>query len=559
MLRFLRIRNLAVIETVEVEFGPGLNVLTGETGAGKSMLVDAVSLLLGARAVAGLVRTGETTATVEALFETDEGTELVVRRDITSQGRSRAYLDGDLTTVAAVREQTSGLVELHGQNEHQALLDPEAHLWLLDRYMGREDLQRKILETWESVHGLRAQLRSRDMDERERTSRLELVTFQLGEIERVGPQVGEDDKLEAERRVLASAERVRGLCETAYEALYEREDAVLPALATIWRKAEELAALDPVFEVHVEARETVKSQLEDLAHTLRARSDGLEASPGRIEEVEERLVALEGLKRKYGPSLAQVAGRAGRLIAERDALVGTGESTAQLEKELAAAEARYREAGEALTAARQETATRFAAALESLLGGLAMQTGFEVRFDPRGLPPDAWGPQGVDRVEFYLSPNTGEEMRPLAQIASGGELSRIMLALKTLGVGGPTDPPAQTLVFDEVDAGIGGQVAGVVGGHLRGLGETHQVLCITHLPQIAACGETQFRIEKTVRGTRTVTAIERLDRAGRVAEIGRMIGGGTVTEAVTASAGELLVAGERGHRKQNKNESKGRQ
>jgi len=547
MLRFLRIRNLAVIESAEVEFGPGLNVLTGETGAGKSMLVDAVGLLLGARAASDLVRTGETQATVEAIFERPDGSELLVRREVTSQGRSRAFVDNDLVTVAAVREATAPLVELHGQHEHQALLDPQTHLGVLDRFAAPGELPATVAAGWEQVRGLREQARARDMDARERAARLELIDFQLAEIERVAPRPGEDDALRAERRVLASAERVRELAETAYDALYESEHAALAQLAAVWRRTEELAGIDPAFEAYLEARDPVKSQLEDLAQALRARADALDAAPGRLEEVETRLVALEGLLRKHGPSLEQVIARGEALAAERELLSGAGDSAARLQEALAAAEVRYLEAARRLSAARRKAAGGFASALEELLAGLAMRARFEVRLGGGEDVPEAWGAHGIDTVEFYLSPNPGEDLRPLARIASGGELSRIMLALKTLGAGGAPGSVAAgpgTLVFDEVDAGIGGRVAGVVGQHLQALGGGYQVLCITHLPQIAAHGTIQFRIEKHVRGARTVTAIERLDRAGRVEELGRMIGGGHVTPAVTASADELLAAGE---------------
>ena len=545
MLRFLRILNLAVIEAVEVEFDPGLNVLTGETGAGKSMLVDAVGLLLGARATADLVRTGEALATVEALFESPQGSELVLRREITSQGRSRAYLNGDLTTVAAVREAATGVVELHGQHEHQALLDPHTHLALLDQFAAPGDLADRVAAAWQRARELREQVHARQMDAREKATRLELIDFQLAEIDRVAPRAGEDDELEAERRVLASAERVRELSETAYDALYERDHAALANLAVAWRSTEELSRIDSAFEAYLDARDAIKSQLEELARALRARADGLEDSPGRLEAVTGRLVALDGLKRKHGPSLDQVMARGASLRAEHALLVGGGEATGRLQEELAAAEQQYLREARRLSAARRTAAAPFARALEDLLQGLAMRARFEVRFEHGERPPETWTVAGIDEVEFYLSPNPGEELRPLARIASGGELSRIMLALKTLGTGwartAPGAAPLRTLVFDEVDAGIGGRVAGIVGGHLRTLGEDHQVLCITHLPQIAAHGAIQFRIEKSVRGARTVTTVERLAAESRVDEVARMISGGSMTPAVLTSAADMLA------------------
>jgi len=415
------------------------------------------------------------------------------------------------------------------------LLDPAAHLPLLDAATGHEAARAAVAERWTALRALRERLRARRMDERERAARLELVEFQLGEIERVNPKETEDETLESERRILASAERVRELAEGAYDALYESEHAVLSRLADVWRRAGELASIDASFEVYLEAREGIKSQLEDLAHALRTRADGLDASPARLEEVTHRLVALDGLRRKYGPALADVIARASTLAEER-ALLRDSATGGRLDEDAAAAEASYLEAARALSAARRKAAAPFSAGLERLLAELAMPAKFEVRI--REAAPDAWGSSGIDEVEFHLSPNPGEEPRPLGRIASGGELSRVMLALRTLGGGGS----ASSLVFDEVDAGIGGRVADVVGGHLRALAADRQVLCITHLPQIAAHGTIQFRIEKHVRGARTTTRIEALDHDGRVDELARMIGGGAEGDAaVRASARELLA------------------
>jgi DNA repair protein RecN (Recombination protein N) len=546
MLRFLRIRNLAVIEAVEVEFEPGFNVLTGETGAGKSILVEAVGLLLGARASQDLVRTGEAQATIEAIFDDDVASrdygksELVVRREITAQGRSRSFINGALATAAALRDLSARLVELHGQHEHQALLDPQTHLPLLDAYGGCADIGVRVASAWSTVRALREQLERSRMDAREKAARLDLIAFQLGEIEKASPKPGEDEELAATRQVLASAERIQRLCQESYSALYESEGAVLAGLAGVWKRVGELAAIDPQFAPHVEARDGIKSQLEDLAFFLRHYADGVDASPARLQEIQDRLALLERLKRKHGPALQDVIERGAALRHERDLLTGTGERAADLERELEAATARFLEVARDLSRRRRSAAVEFAKGLELLLAELAMaQTRFEVRFAGDELPPDRWTERGVDEAEFFVSPNPGEDLRPLARIVSGGELSRVMLALKTLAA---ADTPGKTLIFDEIDAGIGGRVADVVGARLRALGERFQVLCITHLPQIAAHGTTQFRIEKTVRGQRTVTSIAQLDEGARADEIGRMISGATLTEQVRASARELLAA-----------------
>jgi DNA repair protein RecN (Recombination protein N) len=537
MLRFLRIRNLAVIEAVEVEFDSGFNVLTGETGAGKSIVVEAVGLLLGARASADLVRTGEAHAAIEAIFE-HNGAEIVVRRELTSQGRSRSFVNGALATAGALRDLAARLVELHGQHEHQALLDPLTHLPGVDEYAGLDDHVAGVGEAWESVRALREQVERSRMDDREKAARLDLIAFQLGEIEKAAPAPGEDDALAATRQVLASAERILGLCEESYAALYESDGAVLGGLAGVWKRVAELAAIEPQFAPYVEARDGIKGQLEDLAFFLRRYADGVDASPARLQEVEDRLALLERLKRKYGPALDDVIARGRALAHERELLSGAGEKAEELQRRLEEATGRYLTAARDLSRRRRDAAGPLARAVEALVAELAMpQTRFEVRFNAAELGPEEWGERGIDRAEFYVSPNPGEQLRPLARIVSGGELSRMMLALKTMTAG---DTPGKTLIFDEVDAGIGGRVAEVVGMRLRALGDQFQVLCITHLPQIAARGATHFRIDKNVRGGRTVTSVERLSDSGRVEEIARMIGGAVVTDQARATAREML-------------------
>jgi DNA repair protein RecN (Recombination protein N) len=562
MLRFLRIRNLAVIEAVEVEFESGFNVLTGETGAGKSILVEAVGLLLGARASADLVRTGEAQATIEAIFEDGEARELIVRREISSQGRSRSFINGALATASALRDLSARLVELHGQHEHQALLDPLAHLPLLDESAGLADVATHVASTWSAVRALREQLERARMDAREKSARLDLIAFQLGEIEKAAPTAGEDEELATTKQVLASAERIQRLCHESYDALYDSDEAVLAGLGGVWKRVGELATIEPQFAPYVESRDAIKSQLEDLAFFLRSYADGVDASAGRLHQVEDRLALLERLKRKYGPTLQDVIEKGETLARERELLTGAGERAEDLVTALAEATAAYLAVARDLSRKRRMAAVMFARDLEGLLAELAMaKTRFEVRFNDGELPPELWNERGIDQAEFFVSPNPGEDLRPLARIVSGGELSRVMLALKTLSnrkpglmSRSPSNPVSfKTLIFDEVDAGIGGRIADVVGARLQALGERFQVLCITHLPQIAARGTTQFLIEKSVRGSRTVTRVERLNEGGRVEEVARMIGGASVTEQVRAGARELLSnAGAKGERRKRK-------
>ncbi len=540
MLRFLSIRNLAVIDTLEVEFQPGLNVLTGETGAGKSIVVEAVALLAGGRASADLVRTGEETAAVQAIFETPEGREVLMRREISAQGRSRAFVDGALATTTALKETCARLVDLHGQHDQQALLDPASHLDVVDVFADAAELAAPVAEAfgrWQSVTAERTRLQK---DERDKAARLELAGFQLAEIEKASlGAASEDEDLAAERRVLVNADKLARLCADAYESLYDGEHAALAGLGVTWKKVAELAALDGRFGPYAGAREAIKTQLEDLAFFLRSYAAGIDASPERLQSVEDRLALLERLKRTHGPTLADVLAKRERLRAEIDDLEHASSRGAQLDEDARRARTAFLESAGRLSTLRREAAVRFCRALERSLADLSMpKTRCEVRL-AGPLPEGQWNERGFDQAELYLSPNPGEEVRPLAKIVSGGELSRVMLALKTLA---STDAAGKTLIFDEVDAGIGGAVADVVGSRLQQLGRKYQVLCITHLPQIAAYGATHYSITKSVQAGRTLTAIAPVAGAAREHELARMIAGAEPTAAVRTSAREMLQA-----------------
>ena len=537
MLRFLRVQHLAVIDRLELEFEPGFTVLTGETGAGKSILVGAVGLLVGGRASADLVRTGEELATVEAIFETADGREIIVRREVSAQGRSRALIDGALATSAALRETCGALVDLHGQHEHQVLLDPAAHLDLLDEFAALGEVRCVAGETYAEWQRVRMERDRLLTGEREKASRAEFVRYQLSEIDRVAPKPGEDDDLSATRTVLANADKLQRLCDEAYTALYEGDNAALPALATVWKRVGDLAALDARFVPHLDAREAVKSQLEDLAYFLRSYATSIDASPQRLQEIEDRLAALERLKKKHGPMVSDVIVTSERLRRELHDLEHADARAAQLDAELERAREAFVTAAGSLSKARRKAAPVFCRNLEDALADLAMnRTRCEVRFTDAGDEAQ-WSERGLEQGEFYLSPNPGEDLRPLARIASGGELSRIMLALKTLAT---TDAPGKTLIFDEVDAGIGGAAADVVGRRLQALSDRFQVLCITHLPQIAAYGQAHFRISKSVKKDRTVTDVAHVAGLDREQELARMIGGADVSATVVASAREML-------------------
>ena len=543
MIRYLAIRNLAVIESVSVEFEPAFNVLTGETGAGKSILVEAVGLLLGGRAAQDLLRTGEELATVEASFAAADGSELIVRREVTSQGRSRAFINGALATAAALKDLSNRLVELHGQHEHQQLLDPAQHLLVLDEFGSLASLRDQLAGAFDRVQRTRDQIDRLRMDDRERSARLELVEFQLNELMSAALTSGEDDALAAERQILRSADRVQRLCQESYFALYDDEQAVIGRLDHVWKRVGELAGFDPRFVPFLEARDEISAQLEELAFTLRDFAARIDASPTRLQDVEDRLALLERLKRKHGPALADVIDRRDALASEHAALTGGTFSLVELERQLRQASAEYLEIARDLSARRQSAAQRLSRSLERELADLAMD---QARVDIRiasATDEHHWTGRGLDSVEFFLSANLGEEPRPLARIGSGGELSRVMLALKTLAAVAADPTSAQkTLIFDEVDAGIGGRVATVVGQKLASLGERYQVLCITHLPQVAACGRTQFLIQKQTRGRRTVTSVQKLSRSERVEELARMMGGADAGVRARSGAQELLDA-----------------
>jgi len=539
MLRYVNIRNLAVIESLEVTFQPGLNVMTGETGAGKSIVVGAVGLLLGDRASPDLIRTGEEMAIVQAVFELD-GREIIIRRELTAQGRSRSFIDGALVTASTLKELGVTLVDLHGQHEHQALLNPDLHLDLLDQHAGLASLRDEVAAAHRDWSSLRSDLEALRAREQDKDARADFLRFQSGEIDRVAPQVGEDEELSSTRRLLVNADRLQRLSEEAYSRLYEADQSALSALAVVFKRVAELSDLDPRFVPYLESREDVTAQLDELATFLREYGAHIDAAPERLQEVEDRLANLERLKRKYGPTLSEVIARRAQCATELAAFDSADERLIDLERDLDGAGTRYCEIARRLSTARRAHAPKFATQLEKELAELAMaRTRFEVRFEEVPPTPDRWSAHGTDAAQFFVSPNPGEDVRPLARVASGGELSRMMLALKTLAT---TDSPGKTLIFDEVDAGIGGRVADVVGQRLQLLGDRFQVLCITHLPQIAACGDAHYRVAKFERGGRTQTAVEPLTGDGRVEELARMMAGQVITDGTLASARDLLDA-----------------
>ncbi|MGE0453916.1 MAG: DNA repair protein RecN [Vicinamibacteria bacterium] len=557
MLKYLRIKNIAVVAEAAIEFGPGLNLLTGETGAGKSILVDALGLLSGDRATSDVVRSGEQAAVVEGLFETPglegeldarglprDGESIVVRRELAATGKGRATVNGALVPVSVLRDLLPRVLEIHGQHDQRGLLDPVGHLEILDRHAGLAAAREELKRAHGELARLDRELQELRGDRREIERRREMLEFQAKEIEAAGLDAQEEDALRREKVIQSHAGRLAGLTEEAYGLLYEDEAAVLSRLGTAFRRVEELAEVDPGFRPFVEARAGVRATLEDLSYALRDFRQKLAVSPGRIDEIEERLAVVERLKRKYGSSLEEVIAFGARCRAEAAALGSPETRLAELEGERAGSAARFRELAVQVSRKRRAAAAGLERKVGAELGELAMEkASFRAAFEPATIRPDdesTWTALGLEGMEFLLSANAGEEARPLARVASGGELSRVLLALES--VAAASGRPA-TLVFDEVDSGIGGRVAEVVGRRLHGLSQRHQVLCVTHLPQIAALADRHFAVRKRVERGRTHTDVADLGTAERVEEIARMLAGETVTESARRHARELVKAG----------------
>ena len=555
MLKFFRINNIALIPSLEVELGPGLVLLTGETGAGKSIVIDALSLLLGERASPELIRTGEDRAVVEAVLETagasellderglpTDGDEIVIRREIQATGKGRATVNGALVPVSLLRDLAPHVAVIHGQHEPQGLLDPATHLDVLDHFAGL-DSGRSIGEFFRDLRAADQAVEKHRGDRREAERRREMLEYQASEIEKAGLAPGEEEALRVEKARQANAGRLAALSGESYALLYDDEEAVLGRLAQVYKRVDELAEIDPDFRPFAEGRREILAPLEDLALRLRDYQERLEVSPGRLDEIESRLAVLDRLKKKYGATVDDVIAFGERCRRELESL-GTPE-----EQERLLVERRDRLAGLYLDRARALSKKRRAAAVElrkrvqAELGQLAMEkTRFDVAFEPAdaeaaAADPSVWTDRGLERAEFQLSPNPGEDLRPLAKIASGGELSRLMLAIKSV-IG--RDAPGLTLVFDEVDSGIGGRVAEVVGRKLKAVSARCQVLCVTHLPQIAALADQHLSVRKQVAKGRTVTLVERLDDDTRVEEVARMLGGETITATARDHAREML-------------------
>ena len=563
MLVRLYIKNFALIEEVEIEFGAGLNVITGETGAGKSILLGALNSILGGSVSADLVRSGADKCTVEGLFEFPAGDpvearleavgadleegQLVVRRDIGAGGRSRAFVNGLSTPVKRLKEIGSVLVDLHGQHEHQSLLKVDLHAALLDDFGGLAGQVRQVRQAYQSQREMQKALERLQVERQQLVREEELRQFQLQEIRTWDPQAGEEDRLEGELRVLGNRETLVALASELYERLYQAEGSVVEQLGQDRRRMASLVEGDPGLNELGEAFESLIYGVEDLSASLRAYAQNMDTDPGRIDQLNERLDGLRRLTKKYGGTLDAVVEFGRRLAEQENRAEDLDQEIAQTREELAAERASFAHRCLALSADRQRQARRLARAVDKGLKGLGMaQARLTVALIPEeeigGLVERAgkrWraGERGMETVEFYIAPNAGEGPRPLARIASGGEISRIMLVLKEVIAENDT---VATLVFDEIDVGISGRIAAAVGKKLQGLARSHQTVVITHLPQIASMAHRHFSVRKRLVRGRTVTEVVSLEEAERTEEIAHLLAGETVSDTARQHAQEML-------------------
>ncbi len=557
MLRELRIQNFAIIDRLEICFDPRLNVLTGETGSGKSILVDAVDLLLGGRSSSEQIRTGSDEAILEAAFEVapdglvaeeirrmdlagGEAGELVIRRVLSRAGKGRATLNGSLVAIGQLQQIGNLLVDIHGQHEHQSLLRSEQQRDLLDAFGTLSDLRREYQESYQAYRKSHEELLALEGTERDRLQRTDLLQFQSQELQSADLQPGEDQRLEQERIVLSNAGRLSVLADEAYRRLYADDGAILAQLSLAETAIADLSRTDERMKDLIEICNGARAELQDAAERLRNYRDGIEHDPQRLARIEERFHLIQSLKKKYAPSLEGILRRQHEINDELGRISTADERRQSLASEVGKAEARCLDLAGRLTRGRIGAARQLEKKVEQELNKLKMtKTRFKIRFETAETI-ERLGPFGADEIEYRVAPNPGEEPKPLARIASGGELSRIMLSLKSILAAVDRVP---TLVFDEVDAGIGGGVAEVVGQRLKGLARNRQVLCVTHLPQIASQAPTHFTVEKAVLQGRAVTRVKRLREEERVEEIARMLGGRQTTPAAFKHAREMLNLG----------------
>jgi len=573
VLSELRLENYAVIDNVVVEFAAGLNLLTGETGAGKSILIDALGLLLGDKASSEVIRTGSERAVVSAVFESEgaalaaieeilesngldaDDSTLIVRREIAAGGKGRVFINNQPATVAVLKQIAPHLAVVHAQNESINHFDAAARQALLDAYTGIElSAVADAFAAWKQIRSRMAEL---ERDEQDRMRLLDLWTFQSREIEEARLQSGEDERLETEKRVLANAEKIYGAAMNAFDLLYEGSGSTSSTLRAAQKQVEELARYETKFQDALTALESARIAVEDVGATLRDYAGGIQASPERLAELEDRLVQVDRLKRKYGPTLTETIAFGEDVRRKLAEMENKDEVLRELRTKLAAAAEEYKKAAHAASRKRTEAGKKLERLVEAEINDLAMRASFRIAVEQDDAE-EHWAASGINQVVYRIATNVGETMRPLEQIASGGELSRVMLALKASveagaatrksGAGVARAPsPAKaasqrTLVFDEIDTGIGGSAAEAVGRKLKALSRGNQVLCVTHLPQIATFADQHYVIEKRETSGRTKTTVRLITGEERTEEVARMLSGAKLTETSRKHAEQMIKA-----------------
>src|SRR5713101_6952213 len=564
VLAELRLENYAVIDNVVIEFAPGLNLLTGETGAGKSILIDALGLLLGDKASSEVIRTGAERAVVAAVFESDgaaaqaikgmletngldaENGSLILRREIAPGGKGRVFINNQPATVAVLKQIAPHLAVIHAQNESIVNFDAASRQELLDAYAGVE--LKDVAAAFANRKQIRGRIAELEQDEQDRMRLLDLWNFQCREIEEARLQAEEDERLEAEKRVLANAEKIYGAAINAFDLLYEGNASTSSSLRAAQKHLEELARYEPKFQEALVALESARISVEDVGATLRDYAGGIQASPERLGEIEERLALLDRLKRKYGPTLDQTLAFGEDIRRKLSEMENKDQVLLELRGQLALAGDDYRKTARSVSRKRVEAGKKLEKLVEAEINDLAMRTSFRIAVDEND-GEEHWTSSGINQVIYRLTTNAGETMRPLEQIASGGELSRVMLALKasveagTNPVGKKKVAAAQrTLVFDEIDTGIGGRAAEAVGKKLKALSKGNQVLCVTHLPQIATFADHHYVIEKREAGGRAKTTVRLITDDERTEEVARMLSGAKLTETSRKHAEQMIKA-----------------
>ena len=565
MLLELRLENYAVIDNIAVEFAPGLNLLTGETGAGKSILIDALALLLGDKASIDVIRTGADRAVVAAVFEVDAGAEklvakilesngidpeqesIILRREIAAGGKGRVFVNNQPATVGVLRQLAPHLATIHAQNESILAFDGPARIALLDAFAGSQtDSAVQAFASWKTI---RARIEELERDEQDRVRLLDLWSFQEREIAEARLQTGEDERLESEKRILANAEKIYTAAMNAFDLLYEGNASTSSSLRGSQKCIEELARYEPRFQEALSAIETARISVEDVGATLRDYAGGIHSSPEHLAEVEDRLALLDRLKRKYGPMLDDVINFGAEASRKLGEMENKDEVLRQLRGELAKAAEDYLCEARMLSKKRSEAARKLEKQVQAETTDLAMKSDFRIEVSS-SEDEGNWSPYGFDQVVYMIATNPGEPLRQLEHIASGGELSRVMLALKATVEAGDSSRSGRkrnagaqrTLIFDEIDTGIGGRAAEAVGKKLKSLSRTNQVLCVTHLPQIATFADHHYLIVKRESGGRTCTVVCRITGDKRTEEIARMISGAKLTETSRKHAEQMLKA-----------------